>query len=373
MLSNIRAFCRLNTETRLQLNIRQFIRNKTTENDPTKGKNNTIQFKIGGKEEVFEVVNVQTEANKFYNKFHTLRGQKIVGGLWIFSSMMAVVYQMGPHTFFKSWVQNIYQAYDKGFPNPVRKGIKALVNNVLSDMELDEDPMSNLKLFVLTLDEARSWGEPGSALVGYPAYFDWDDVEDVPLPTMRFGGGWKPGNVLSLGQLESKEAQLFRESMILSEEAKKFAFAREISWTQHSPQYNLAILNSCWILLTYNVARILNKQLDMFRNKPPILRGVLYMGIMPTAVCSYFLIRDLQCRLTEKKSVREAVALGPQYAKGGEEYYNKLLLRNKCLRVLDPEHSKFTMDGELYQGIIRTKRVPLLELRDICTESKNLT
>merc|ERR1712226_1181326 len=167
--------------------------------------------------------------------------------------------------------------------------------------------------------------------------------------------------------------KLFRQSMILSDDAKKFALALELARVQVRPQYSLAILNSCWILLTYNVAKLINKKLDMFnKKKPPIMRGMLYLGIAPMTVCSFFLWKDFILRFTERKAVREAASLGPQYSRGGEEYYSKLLLRNKCLKVLEPEQSKFTLDGELYQGVLRTKRVPLMELRALCTEAKEV-
>lgn len=344
--------------------IKYFVRSKTSDSASDKPKNDTIEFLIGGKKEKFLVVDKQVEANKFFNQFRTVKGQQIVGGLWIGLSFCAFLYQLGPHTLFQEWVKSLYQSYTKGFPSPVIKEIKSLVHEVKIDMKWQNE----LDLFVLTLDELRGWGDPGSGMLGFPVYFGWDRVEDVPINTMRFGGGWKAGSILPPSKVHSTEADQFCKSLILTDEAKKFAVARELGRIQGIPHYLMGALNFSWVLLTYNLARHCNRKLELFK-KPPIVRGILYLGILPTMIASYLLMKDFAMRFTERRSVKTAISLGPQYARGGMEYYNQLLLRNRCLTVLEPEQSKYNMDGELLQGLLRKKSVPIMELRDLCDNS----
>ena len=54
------------------------------------------------------------------------------------------------------------------------------------------------------------------------------------------------------------EARRFCEAMVLTGEAKQFGLAREVARVQAMPHFYMATLNSCWILLTYNLSRFLN-------------------------------------------------------------------------------------------------------------------
>ena len=42
-------------------------------------------------------------------------------------------------------------------------------------------------------------------------------------------------------------------------------------------------ISTCIILLNYNLARIINKRLDLFK-RPPMFRMYLYLGLLPTMV-----------------------------------------------------------------------------------------
>merc|ERR1712211_10546 len=76
--------------------------------------------------------------------------------------------------------------------------------------------------------------------------------------------------------------------------------------------------------------------------------------------------------LMEKTSVSAAAAIGPAYAKGGEEYYDQMLLRNRCIAKFEEPVRRYNLEGELIQGLVRTKKVPILELKNICKEAAKL-
>jgi len=371
MFASARAAWRAQVDLKNRLNLKSFVRRKATESEKgVEGKKNEISFDVGGKKQTFQVIDVQPEANKYFNSFHTVQGARRVGFVWIGASMLAAVYQLAPHSFGKDAVKAVYENYSRGFPTPVSKQMKSLASEVAADIGLEGDP----SLFVLTLEEPAGWGDFGSELVGYPPYFHFSKPQEVPLDKMRFGGGgFRKAEILTRRQADLPEARLFCDSMVLSPEAKKFALARELKRVGYGPQYYFTTLNAAWILLTYNIARHGNQKLGLFKKgRFPVHRLMWYAGLAPTMILSYFLAKDLISRQIEKTSVAAAAGLGPAYAKGGEEYYNHMLLRNKCIGKFEEPYRRFNLEGELIQGLVRTKRVPLSKLRDLCKEASTL-
>ena len=371
MFASARAAWRVQVDLRNRLNLKSFVRRKGTEGEKgVEGKKNEISFDVGGKKQTYQIIDVQPEANKYYNSFHTVQGGRRVGFVWIGASMLAAIYQLGPHTFGKDAVKAVYENYSKGFPTPVSRQMKSLRNEVLEDMGLE----GNQNMFVLALDEPAGWGDPGNELIGYPPYFDFSKPQEVPLDKMRFGGGgMRKAELLTRRQADLPEARLFCDAMVLSPEAKKFALARELKKVGYGPQYYFSFLHASWILFTYNIARHGNQKLGLFKKgRKPLFRLMWYAGLAPTMVLSYFLAKDLISRQIEKASVSAAAGLGPTYAKGGEEYYNQMLLRNKCIGKFEEPYRRFNLEGELIQGLLRTKRVPLLQLRDLCREASTM-
>ena len=95
------------------------------------------KFEIGGKKETFKVIDTQVEANKAFGFFSTLKGQKLVGGMWMVGSALGALYQIAPHWFFLNKVKDIYQSFSKGFPTLIKE-------------EINEVTVKPVKLFVLT-------------------------------------------------------------------------------------------------------------------------------------------------------------------------------------------------------------------------------
>ena len=173
--------------------------------------------------------------------------------------------------------------------------------------------------------------------------------------------------LLTQQQLESDEVNKFSSSMILSDEAKKFAIAREVQRSITQPHLMVGAITSVFTLLTYNTARVLNRKLGLFR-QPPLIRGIMYLGLLPTMMLSYVLIKDAYNRMAERDLERRTSSISSEYAKGGVEYYEKMLQRNIALRELVGPGGKdqYTGTGDLVQGIIRIKRVSLQEKKDLC-------
>jgi len=336
-------------------------------------KDQEMKFEIGNKKQTYKVIDTAVESRKFYGFFSTLRGQKIVGSVWVVGSALGVLWHVAPHWFFLNQVKDIYQSYSKGYPTPVEQEMKDMINEVAADMKLKETEINSMNVFTLTMTEPFAWGELGrDALLGYPEYFNWTDVEQVPIRKMRFGAVLDTGgdHYLSQAQLESEATASFCSSMILSNDAKKFSIAREIERTKTEPYMFNGVSSFCFILLTYNIARIINKKMYMFK-RPPIFRGAVYATLLPAMMLSYFLSKDIFSRHVDRELTKRAAAISPEYAKGGLEYYQKVLQRNVALRELEGEggRSRYTSKGEVIQGIIRVTQAGIEERKDICANA----
>merc|ERR1711915_817536 len=112
--------------------------------------------------------------------------------------------------------------------------------------------------------------------------------------------------------------------------------AREIERTKFAPYMMHGVFSFCFIGLTYNIARILNKQLHLYQ-RPPIMRGMMYISLLPTLIFSYFFTKDSYNRHIDKSLDRKAAGVSLEY----------------CGR------DKYTGKGELIQGIIRLKTAPI--------------
>merc|ERR1719400_1951002 len=144
---------------------------------------------------------------------------------------------------------------------------------------------------------------------------------------------------LTESQIVSDSGRLFAESLVLSADAKRFAIAREIERTKMQPFIVHGTLAAAMTLLNYNIARIMNKKLSLF-SRPPMFRMYLYLGLLPTMVLSYFLLKDGYNRYIDKELDRRAAGVRPDYAVGGMEYYDKL--KDGYNRYVDKELDRRT-------------------------------
>jgi len=362
MLSGFRTFCKSNYSRLLR---RSFA---------DKPKDQAIKFNLTEKN-LDNALNQdpQRNANRFYNWFSTLKGQKIVGSCWIAISIGGALYHVAPHWFFLDQVKSIYQSYTNGFRSKVQQDMLLLINEVTKDMKLTDQEVSSLGIFVSIISEPYGWGELGrNGMVGFPDQFHYKSESEVPLEKMRIGlsSTGSEQNQLTESQVASETGKSFAASLVMSDDAKKFALAREIERTKMQPFIFHGTLSTCFILLNYNFARIINKRLELF-SRPPMFRMYLYLGLPPTMILSYFLLKDGYNRYIDKELDRRTAGLSPEYAKAGVEYYDKLLTRNVALRELQGEAGKsvYTGKGDVIQGIIRQKTATLTERRTVCAQN----
>merc|ERR1712029_459592 len=72
-------------------------------------------------------------------------------------SAAGALYHVVPQWFFLPQIRGIYQSYSKGFKTQVRNELLELLNVVAKDMDLSDDEISSLTVFVTTTTEPNGW------------------------------------------------------------------------------------------------------------------------------------------------------------------------------------------------------------------------
>ncbi len=169
-------------------------------------------------------------------------------------------------------------------------------------------------------------------------------------------------------QLESPEAKDFLTNLILSDEAKKFVIARELYRgvkSRHALETVIPFLTLAGISpFLARLAQGLN-----LKKKPVLLRGIAGLGGGLFIAFWYFFIVDWWKRITERALDAAACQLGPAYARGGVEFYDKMMRRHVALREFLPDgqgKKMYNLKGEIFPPLIRNKFIPIGKRREFC-------
>ncbi|KOC60212.1 Transmembrane protein 177 [Habropoda laboriosa] len=272
----------------------------------------------------------------------------------------ATASQILPHSFFLDKYRKIRARY--GFDDleiPLRDNIKRRCQEVLDDINLSEKDRERIQFFNnhdINVFHAGTIRTKYGAIIGIPVNFQYEDADSISEQTLSIQDVQIDWN--------TSAAKQFRRSLILSENAQKFALAQQVL-TVKEPDvlYNTAFatidaaLGVTFYDIIYSVFK-LDKQRQMNR--------FVYMIIVAVG-CTFcwLLVKDELNNYRELQVNNELSQLGPKYIQGGIEYYQKLLDRNKALRVLLGEKGRrlFTVTGN-ESVFIRQKRLPLCQQID---------
>jgi len=284
-----------------------------------------------------------------------------------------VAYQALPNTALLNHVQSIYQQYNGSAPMRVPPDLKALIMEVLEEV-IGPDQRAEVKAnaFIGYSTEPYLWGSvPGSFQLMLPGTTAYRSQKEFNLSEYRFGAA-RGNTKLSDVQLESSDVATFKQSVLLTENAKKFVIARELERGKADYPVKMSMLTAL-NMVTGSV--LYDRFVAKFGPAPPsplVLRTAVLMAHVLFWATLTVLEFDFFRKKTERNIDRGACSHGVGYAQGGIEYYSKVLSRNTALRNLMPnEKGKklYNLKGEKYPGFIRRKHVSFQERRDICNQA----
>lgn len=201
---------------------------------------------------------------------------------------------------------------------------------------------------------------PAGAHIGIPANFNStaDDSSGITNRSIFING--------KTVDWSSDTGGALKEALTFSTEAQKFAVAREVARLQSGgPVLNAAVAPLClggvWV---YSVVL---KQVFGLHAGPALFRGAVNVLALGLGAVSYFLTSDAVSQWVDYSSDRSAAGVSREYAKGGVEFYDKILSRNKTLRSLMGQKGEemYAPSGNLFPAhLLQLKHTPYTSRRE---------
>ncbi|XP_028825603.1 transmembrane protein 177 [Denticeps clupeoides] len=259
------------------------------------------------------------------------------------------------HAFPDSTYKNLYQAWSKGEPAQLSGKLEETFREVLKDCGVASP--KNYHAFASfgfhPVGAGLPW-LPAGVHIGIPANFN---------STSSDPGGITDRTVLINGkevEWDSEAGAALKEALLFSPEAQRFALAREVMRLESGgPVLQATAGPACLAgVCVYSVAL---KQIFGLYSGSLIARAFLNVLVAGLGAVCYFLASDSISHWLDYSSDRRAAGLSRDYARGGVEFYDKILSRNKTLRLLmGPKGVEmYAPSGNLFpSGLLRFKHAP---------------
>lgn len=156
---------------------------------------------------------------------------------------------------------------------------------------------------------------------------------------------------------DSKTGQMFMQSLILSDSAKKYSIARELVLTDtfrvllKSISYSLSLLPMCALGTVV---------LSSLPAKPAKFRAFAFFVLCNVGIVVCLLIRVALENYYQNDADSKVASISKEYIYGGIEYYEKLIQRNLALRNIVPDgESMYSEKGDQLAFISLLSELPL--------------
>jgi len=350
------------------------------------GKNESFKYKPGMSPGDFKKAG-SGPYKPLYARMAGDRGKMVSGMLISVVATGVYIFKVGPHTRLKEYTQSFYQAtLENGFTMKVNRKLQELIYEVIEDdLQLSGEDQINTKFFMMPVGETYCWGgyssgiEPKGVLLGLPSYLAYESTKEIDLTKYIFGKNTEATErrkdlFLSPIKLQSEEAQLYKECLVLSDDAKRFIMARELHRGQTMQYLTNGLMMPTFIAIGYLVSRYINRKFNLFK-APPLYRIIMY-GIMSTAsIFTSIMLEDVSKYYTEIELDRKTCKLGLKYATGAIEYYDKVLKSNIALRSLISGNygkNQYNLQGDYWPPFFRPyKHTPFTLRKKTCEDIYN--
>lgn len=265
------------------------------------------------------------------------------------------------HVFPDISYRQLYQAWYKGEPVVLSEKLENVFQQVLKDYGISST--KNFSAFASfgfhPVGAGIPW-LPAGAHIGIPANFNStpDDPSGITNRYIFING--------KTVDWSSESGSSLKEALVFSPDAQKFAIAREVARLQSGgPIMSAAVAPFClggiWV---YSVVL---KQVFGLYGGPALLRGAVNILALGIGAISYFLTSDALSQWLDYNSDRRAAGVSHGYARGGVEFYDQILSRNKTLRSLMGQKGEemYAPSGNLFPAhILQLKHTPYTSRRE---------
>ncbi|KAM4797723.1 transmembrane protein 177-like [Urocitellus parryii] len=233
--------------------------------------------------------------------------------------------QISYHLFPDPVVQWLYQYWPQGQPAPLSSELQSLFQEVLQDMGVPSGHC--YKPFTTFTFQPVSAGFPrlpAGAVIGIPASFLGGPVTNTDHP------------VVVLGQRvdwQTPAGTRLRDALTLSRDAQKFALAREVVYLETSAAALQALPAPACLAGTWALSVGAKHALGLYGG-PMNIRAAFNLVAAVAGFVAYAFSTDSLTHALEGWLDRRTASLSTAYARGGVEFYEKVLSGNLALRSL---------------------------------------
>ena len=206
------------------------------------------------------------------------------------------------------------------------------------------------------------------SISGIPYNFSYRNVADIDTSKLNL-------DISHPVDRSSEDGQKLLNSLVLSDNSKKFAIARELYLLE---SFSLAISSVAGIVFAFGalftVYTINRSPFFHYKKTKQVFRIGMYITI--AGLYTYLhqgLLKFYYTRL-HRRADEKTASMGEDFAAGGVDYYLQLLKRNQVLRTLGGSsgEGKYTPWGDEIPGLF-SFNVPLtFRLKCLIAESKKL-
>lgn len=228
----------------------------------------------------------------------------------------------------------------------------------MDDLKLSQDRKEKLQLFNACDSDIHSAGSLRSrfgALVGIPMNFAYEKIDVIKNIDLFLNN--KPID------FSKQVSKYYLNSLILSENAQKFAMAREIILLQRNPGYVFLQLIFHIVAAALLYAAIYKKL--KFDRRKKLYTHLFTFVCYSLTILTWFPTINFINYESDRHVDLLVSKLGPEYIQGGKEFYGKLLNRNIALRTLLGDEGKklFTINGDRTHFLIKNG-APILDRKN---------
>ncbi|XP_027493319.1 transmembrane protein 177 [Corapipo altera] len=232
------------------------------------------------------------------------------------------------HVFPEQTFKLLHECWSEGHPAELSERLCGVFQDVLQDTAVKST--DSYRAFAASGFHPVSAGIPwlpAGSLVGIPPNFDSTDEDKKGIVNHVVVIHGKEVD------WESSEGVALREALTFSLQAQKFAIAREVVYLQNGSPLKSAVVAPTCLAGTFLCTRGIKLLLGLSHG-PVILRSLCNIVTAAGGLLCYYLSCEALTYHLDCKADRRAAMVSKDYARGGVEFYDKILSRNRILRGL---------------------------------------
>lgn len=253
------------------------------------------------------------------------------------------------HTYWIDKYQSWMQMYYRGKPRKLDDKLQLMAWQTLDEMKIpmkfkqktsEKFREASVRFFPVIGGDVWSAGSTNfvrGAIIGIPYCFTYESTDDIDTSEVIVGSNSPRSKERKFVSWETDAAKDLLEAFVLSEQAKKFAIAREIHVTSSHKRLVLCLVPPAFVVCTYLLGALIAHRNKISKRMLPVRMTVYSIYTALLLAVTYGMYRSILEHYDRQADKRAIGTNFEYYQPAAIAYYEQLLKRNRALRELYPE------------------------------------